>query len=278
MVSTTKKNLTTKMLTNVLKELGMDGKEVQVYLRLLKVGPNRASTLAYQLGLPRTTVQNILLRLEGEKIVTKAMDKNVHIFSPVHPENLLQIIEMKKRQTTSKYEKIIDDMEKVMPELVGMLKANKAVPNVKFFQGKDAVRKVLFDTLTSKTELKDYANIDAMFEQVQDINDEYVAEREKTSITKRSLLLDTPFAHQVYESGSYSSKSHKGYKWINSELYPFALEMNIYDGKVSYLTYVEEEFVGVIIENEHIYRMHDSMWNLIWDLLPAPKKTPKKNK
>jgi hypothetical protein len=60
-----------------------------------------------------------------------------------------------------------------------------------------------------------------------------------------------------------------GYKWIKSELYPFALEMNIYDGKVSYITYVENDFTGVIIENEHIYRMHDSMWNLIWDMLPV---------
>ena len=90
----------------------------------------------------------------------------------------------------------------------------------------------------------------------------------KHPVTKRSLLLDTPFARQVYESGNYSTKSHKGYKWINNALYPFALEMNIYDGKVSYITYVENDFVGVIIENEHIYRMHDSMWLMAWDLLP----------
>jgi len=159
-----------------------------------------------------------------------------------------------------------------------MMKSNKSIPNVRFYQGKEAVRQVLFDTLTSKTELKDFANIDAMFKHVQDINDEYVTEREKTSITKRSLLLDTPFARSVYESGTYSTKSHKGYKWIKESLYPFAVEMNIYDGKVSYLTYVENEFIGVIIENEHIHRLHDSLWNLIWNMLPEPKKAQKKGK
>ena len=46
--------------------------------------------------------------------------------------------------------------------------------------------------------------------------------------------------------------------------------MNIYDGKVSYLTYVENDLIGVIIENDYIYQMHDSIWNLLWDMLPMP--------
>jgi len=259
------------MIQNTLKSLGLDEKEAKTYLKLLKTGSNRASTLAYQIGLPRTTVQNILLRLEGEELVTKSTNKNVHIFTATHPENLLKILQIKKKQATGKYDKMMEGLKQVMPEMVGMIESNKAIPNVKFFQGKDAARKILYDTLTSKTELKDFANIDAMFEQIKDINDDYVKEREKTNLTKRSLLLDTPFARKVYEKGKYSPKSHKGYKWIKQSLYPFALEMNIYDGKISYLTYIEDNFVGVIIENDYIYQMHESMWNLIWDLLPTPK-------
>jgi sugar-specific transcriptional regulator TrmB len=255
------------MLTKILAELGLAPKEIDVYLKLLRYGPNRASTLAYQVNLPRTTVQNILLRLEKEQIVTKIIEKNVNIFAPVHPDNLVRIVEMKKRQANSEFDRIIDDIKTISPELISMMKSDRKVPNIRFFQGKDGARKVLFDTLTSKTELKDFANIDAMFEHVKDINDEYIAEREKTNITKRSLLLDTPFARKVYESKEYSPKSHKGYKWINRDLYPFSLEMNIYDGKISYITYVENEFVGVIIENDYIYEMHSSMWDLVWDLL-----------
>ncbi len=97
----------------------------------------------------------------------------------------------------------------------------------------------------------------------------------KTQIKKRSLLLDTPFAHKVYESGKYSPISHIGYKWIDHELYPFSIEMNIYDGKISYLTYVENDFIGVIVENDYIYRMHDSIWNMLWKMLPEPKKNGK---
>lgn len=260
------------MISDILRQFNLDKKEISIYLQLLQTGSTRASTLARVLKLPRTTVQNILVRLEKEGFTTKAQEKNTFIFTATHPDNLTRMLEMKKRQTVSEINHQIEVMQRLTPQLVGMMNNQKSIPRVQFFQGKEAVRKVLFDTLTSKTELKDFANIDAMFEQVREINDDYVAEREKSKITKRSLLLDTPFARQIYESGKYSPQSHKGYKWINKNLYPFTLEMNIYDGKVSYITYVKNDFVGVIIENDHIYRLHDSMWNLIWDVLPVPKK------
>lgn len=259
------------MLSDIFRQLGFDPKEIELYMKLLETGPTRASTLAYLLHWPRTSAHNILDRLERDGFVTKAAEKNVYVFSAVHPENLARVMEMKQRATAASYEKAIAEVKKAAPQLIGLMKSNKSLPNVRFYQGREAVRTVLFDTLTSKTELKDYANIDAMFAHVKDINDAYVVEREKSKVTKRSLLLDTPFAHQVYESGAYSPKSHKGYKWIKKELYPFAVEMNIYDGKVSYLTYVENDFVGVIIENEHIYRLHDSLWSLAWDLLESPQ-------
>lgn len=252
------------MIMKVLYNLGLSDNEAEVYLKLLQAGRAGASVIAYQLKLPRTTVQNILLRLEAEEVVKKTIEKNTSVYAPVHPEELLLLVEMKKRKKSREFDVLAGDLKKVVPEMIGMMKGNINIPNVRFYRGEEGVRKVLFDTLTSKTELKDFANIDAMFKYVKDINDEYVAEREKTKVTKRSLLLDTPFAREVYGSG-YSSKSHKGYKWIDANLYPFSIEMNIYDGKISYLTYAENDLVGVIIENEHIYKMHDSMWDFVWD-------------
>ncbi|MBT6068769.1 hypothetical protein HOG48_03365 [Candidatus Peregrinibacteria bacterium] len=256
------------MIQDILKEIGLDEKEITVYLKLLHTGPSRASTLAYQLKLPRTTAHNILLRLEDNKIVTKARDKNTYIFSAIHPDNLISLLEIKKKEVSGKYDNMIGDLKQYMPELLSMMKTNTSLPNVRFFQGKSAIREVLYDTLTSKTELKGLTNVDAMFEHAKDINDEYVAEREKTSVKKRGIILDTPFARQMHKMRKYSPKSYIAQKWINHELYPFSLETNIYDGKVSYITYVENEFVGVIIENKYIHQMHESVWNLLWDTLP----------
>ncbi len=258
------------MIKSVLERFGLDSKEIAVYLQLIQHRSLRPSVLAKRLKLPRTTVQNILLRLCRANFVMEVKDGAVLSYSAEHPENLLVRLERERNQTVAGLQKTEDELRTVLPQLLAMMDSAKSLPQVRFFRGPEGAREVLRDTLKSTTELKDFANIDAMFEVIKDINDAYVAEREKTSVTKRSLLLDTAFARKVYHSGAYSPKSHRGYKWIPRGPYPFTIEMNIYSGKVSYLTYVKEELIGVIIENDYIYEMHDSMWNLLWDLLPAP--------
>lgn len=266
------------MLQETLQHFGLDDKEIAVFLRLLKFGEIRASALAYQMGLPRTTVQNILLRLEQEELITKHFQKNTAIYSALPPEEVLLTWQMRERRRADEAKKNLSDFQKILPELESMMRTNKTLPGVRFYRDIDGIQKVLRDTLTSKTELKDFANIDAMFQIIKPVNDAYVAEREKLVgkhpwLTKRSLLLDTPFARKIYESGTYSPKSHKGYKWLpkggpGGKPYFFSLEMNIYDGKISYLTYVENGLVGVIIENDTIYQMHNALWDMLWDSLP----------
>jgi sugar-specific transcriptional regulator TrmB len=257
------------MLVPTLQQFGLDDKEITAYLRLLKYGATRASTLAYLLAQPRTSIQHILERLEKQNLVLKTRDRNTYLYSAVHPEELIELLEVRRRQKNYEFQKLENDLETVMPQLLGMMQSNRHIPNIQFYRGRAGVRQVLFDTLTSKTELKGFVNVDAMNKEVMDINKEYVEAREKTDIKKRGLILDTPYARKDRESGKYSPKSYIGWKWIPKDLYPFTIEMNIYDGKVSYLTYVENDLIGVIIENDYIYEMHNSMWNLIWDSLPA---------
>ncbi len=263
------------VLETVLEKLGLGASDSAVYTALIQRPSARPSILAQHLGLPRTTVQNVLLRLERRGYVFRDQHDKAQSFSAVHPKNLLVRLQGEKHNALAEFESTEEELQRVLPQLISMMHSAKSLPQVRFFRGRDGAREVLFDTLQSKTELKDFANIDAMFDVFKDINDEYVAEREKTTITKRSLLLDTPFARKIYESGGYSPKSHKGYKWIPGDLYPFSTEMNIYDGKVSYLTYVQDELIGVIIENEYIYEMHESMWKLLWDILPLPRSRQK---
>ena len=255
-------------LNEVLSKIGLGEKDSQVFLALLERRSARASELARNLRLPRTTIQNVLLRLERQGLVFLQEGQVSNKYSAVHPETLLHLIKAQNTEAISALKRTESELEKVVPQIMGMLHSARAIPQVRFFRGLEGARHVLHDTLNSKTELKDFANIDAMFEVIKDINDAYVAEREKSTVTKRSLLLDTEFARKIYRSGKYSPKSHKGYKWIPRALYPFTIEMNIYDGRVSYLTYVADDLIGVIIENDHIYEMHNSMWNLVWDLLP----------
>jgi len=258
------------MIHSVLQQFGLGESDVEVYLALIQQATIRPSVLAERLRRPRTTVQNVLQRLERKGLAVQVHDGTVQTFSAVHPENLSALLEIQKRETLANYKQAEQELDRIMPEILGIMHSAKSIPQIRFFRGQEGCRDVLFDTLTSPTELKGVTNIDAMFEVLRDIGLEYVAEREKGTVTKRSLVLDTEFARSIYEKAQLAPKTQKGYKWIPSELYSFSIEMNIYDGKVSYITCVREEIIGVIIENDHIFQMHESLWNMLWDLLPCP--------
>ncbi len=269
------------VLKSSLQALGLSIREVELYLLLVASPRSRPAQLAKRLQIPRTTAQNMLLRMEREGFVMPARDDGAITYFATHPDNLKNQFARKKVDELARLQQLDEELAIAVPQLLGMMDTAKSIPQIRFYRGREGARAVLLDTLSSRTELRDFANIDAMFEVIPDINAEYVSKRESTTVTKRSLLLDTPFARKVYSGGRYSPKSHRGYKWIPPEHYRFSLEMNIYDGKISYLTYIREEIIGVIIENETIYEMQSALWNLLWDLLPNPNAkgaVPKKVK
>ena len=256
------------MINKIFEQLGLGEKESEAYECLLQNGAMKASEVARRLGLPRTTTQHILSRLEREQVVVKALENRSFVYSALNPEHFISLLTQRKKEALLNYDSSIEEVKSLIPELLNVMQSAKSVPEMRVYRGRQGMREVLFDTLTSKTELKDFTNVDAMYTYFKEGNDEYVSVRETTNITKRSILLDTEFAREIYQSGEYSPKSHKGYKWIPSDLYTFSIEMNIYDNKVSYLNYVENDLIAVIIENEHIFQLHNSLWDLLWNLLP----------
>src|SRR3989338_2446517 len=104
------------MIQDALRKLDLDDKEIALYLRLLQLGPNRASTLAYQLGLPRTTVQNILNRLEKEDIVYVSYEKNVNVYTPTYPSELIELLEVRKRRMSLEFTQTEKDLKSIMPQ------------------------------------------------------------------------------------------------------------------------------------------------------------------
>jgi hypothetical protein len=58
-------------------------------------------------------------------------------------------------------------------------------------------------------------------------------------------------------------------KFIDHKLYPFNSVMQIYDGKISYITLSKTSKIGVIIEDKNIYQMHKSLFEYIWSKAEA---------
>ncbi len=128
-------------INQTLEKIGLNEKEIRVYLALLKHGKTKPSVLATLTKLNRATIYNIAKNLLSMGIITEDIsDKKLH-FAPLPPKNLSGILEQKKREIQEKEELI----KKAVNEL-SLITADKIypVPKIRFVEEND-LEKFLFD-------------------------------------------------------------------------------------------------------------------------------------
>lgn len=244
-----------------LIQAGFTKNQAVVYEMLLKNGIIHASSVARKTGLSRPLAYKVLNELIQIGLVDKKEEKNKPaVFAPAHPYRLGDIIEKKREQA----ENAKTVMQGIAGSMVSDFNLISGRPNVRFFEGMEGMKQVLEDSLTAKGEVCTYADIDSIQRYIPDVNKDYVAKRERLEIKKRGILLDTPFARE-FMAGYHQAVTD--YKLIKYDAPPFQTVMQIYDGKVSYLTLGEKDMIGTIIADQRIYNMHKYIFEYLWSII-----------
>jgi len=122
------------LLQNTLQKIGLNDKEIKVYLSLLKNGKLTPSALSKMTKINRATVYNIAQSLQSKGIIAEDISGKVLHFYPLPPKNLEQIIERPKRELEAKellIKKAINDLSLINAD------KNYPVPRVRFVQEND---------------------------------------------------------------------------------------------------------------------------------------------
>ncbi len=251
------------MYNDILTQLGLSSSESTIYECLLKNGQSTVGEIIKKTPLKRGVAYNILSDLikkgliSEKKIKTGKGKEKVAHFIPNHPEKLREYLENKKSQ--------IDKVEKTfnanLPSFISDFNLISGKPGVRFFEGIEGVKKVLEDSLTSKEIIYSYADLEAVVKYINKINQEYSKKRDALDVKKRVVFIDSPFTR------NYLKNYHREttfMKFIDHKLYSFNSVMQIYDGKISYITLSKTSKIGVIVEDKNIYQMHKSLFEFAW--------------
>lgn len=92
------------MIAEILNNLGLNEKEVVVYLAVLKEGKITALHIANKTKLKRTTVYAILDRLVGKRLIIKRVDKKIDSYIPSPTENLREMFAKEESELFRKKE------------------------------------------------------------------------------------------------------------------------------------------------------------------------------
>ena len=176
-----------------LKQAGLTEAQAEVYETLLKYGEQTAGSLTKKTSLKRGLVYKVLEDLVKFGLADKVEEAGkVARFIPKHPTHLRELVESRAKQLKDA-ELVLDGL---LPSLVSEFNLISGHPGVLVYEGKEGVEKVINDSLSSKTEIYTYADIESVTKYIDSINKKYADKRDKLGIHKKALLLDTPFARK----------------------------------------------------------------------------------
>lgn len=90
------------MINDLLKDLGFNEKEAEVYLALLKAGKITPGSLSQVVGLKRTTVYSVAKELVKKGVVTEDLGSPTLYLIAKSPDNLSSIIKKEEKELEAK--------------------------------------------------------------------------------------------------------------------------------------------------------------------------------
>lgn len=238
---------------DLLKQYGLTDKESAIYIALLELGSADVSEIAKKAKVKRPTAYFVLDDLIAKGFVSYGGGKVKH-FVAEKPQKIVALEKSKLAQ-----------LEKALPGLVGLASQSKYKPSVRFFSGLDGVRTVYEESLIQApgSEILSLGNAKAVLDNMPGFEEWYIKRRIESRIHFRAVVTTTPY-NITFAERDKAELRHL--RFVDKELYTQDVEINIYGNKVSMVSFVEDELVGVIIESKVFTAGHKQMFEVLWSI------------
>ena len=236
------------MDTQILKRIGLDEKEIQVYLSLLRTGSTTASRVSKETNIDRATCYRYIDSLIHKGLVSQVIQNNVKYFQAAHPEKILK--ELKEKE---------EEFEKILPELINLSELPKEETKAEVYKGKDGLKTVLREILRNKEnhlvlgEGGHFQDILPIFFQ------QFINECKRNKIKER-ILCSTDVFNKVKKYDYEYSKIRK----IPSEI-SLPTTTLIYDNKIVLFNW-QSPYNAIVISNKNLSITYRNYFNLLWKM------------
>lgn len=251
------------MLQERLQEIGFSQSEAKIYTELLKIGPQAVSVIAKRLSMNRTTAYSILNSLEKKGVVSSYINKNVKFFSANDPNCFVAYLD-RKCQIFKYHRSQFLNMVPQFREIVEKYDFKK--PIISYFEGKEGVKHVIYDSITVQNELRSYVSINKDVEsELKDFLIEYKNIRINKKIPLKAIVPDAINIREFFNNNYNDNMTEILYVSPRILNGLFEGEMNIYDDKVCIINLSKGDEYGVVIQSKEIANMHKIIFDVAWN-------------
>jgi len=237
------------MIIDTLSDIGLSEKEAKVYLATLELGQSIISRIAKRAKINRVTTYDIIERLIRKGFIHFITKHKIKYFSPTKPDIIFQDAKRK-----------VDTFKKALP-ILKRLHGETVHPRVRYFEGIEGIKFIYEDTLLSKTDILNFANSAEIRRFWPTYDEDYVKKRAKKKIFLRGI---SPLDEAGLQVKSENKKYYRDIKLIPQKKYNFSNEINIYDDKLSIISF-NEGLIGMIIESKEIADTQRAIFKMVWD-------------
>lgn len=253
-------------LTAYLETLNLTEIEAKLYVTLLESGPISVRELAELVDMKRTTAYLYIDQLINHGLVMKVVKGSHKLVAVVDPEMSIKHLVEEKIESASSLQEEFTDIIKRMHEVLPQ-EATIGDAEIKFYKGKNGVKKIYEEALKSKT-LRSFANIAIMKENLPE-NSQLWSEglQNNKDIKVYEIIEDSPTSREQTELQSNTTDNQQYFfRFLPKEVRLTAADTLIYDGKVSIIN-VRDTVSGVILENADYYNNMRELFDFFWKLL-----------
>lgn len=237
----------------LLLQFGLTDKECAIYVALLELGEGDVSEIAAHAGVKRPTAYFVIDDLIRKGFVSP-LGGAVKRFVAEKPQKLLAVERAK-----------VNQLEKMLPGLMGLASKSKHKPSVRFFTGIDGVRAVYEESLLqpANSEVLAMGNAKAVESNIRDFGEWYIQRRVQGKIRMRAIATTDDYSVQL---AARDKDELRQTRYLDEALFTQDVEVNIYGNKVAMISFVEGELLGIIIESKVFAAGHRQMFELLWKL------------
>jgi len=226
------------MKEEALRSMGLNEKEIAVYLANLRIGSSLVQEIAKSSGLNRTSSYDLLSSLEKKGFVSYTITSGKRYYQATDPKKLLDLIKEKESL-----------IKKALPELNTIKEFIIKKPTVEVYIGKNGLKSIFEDILRNSSSFLCLASKKNLLELFKYYLPHFVNRRIKKKIKVRIISDAVPIDEKA------------PYKLIKQNLKTATW---IYNGKIAMVSLEEKEPIGILIQETNFYHTHKMMFNLLW--------------
>lgn len=237
----------------LLKHLGLNRREIQVYLKGLELGPSLARQLALSTGLSRTLTYHALDGLE-EKGLASLSGKQYKTLYHMEPKERLARMIKRRRKELERVEKQLDKL----PELLAISESTRSEPSVRVYRGLEGLKHVARESVEAKEGMvRSLVSIKEVADTMsQSFLSEWIGDIKERGIQSKSLWT-VQNINPLYQTGLRDLR-------ILPEGIKLPAGLLIYDDTVLLFT-PKPDIVGVIIKQKDIAQSMKALHDLMWE-------------